>query len=665
MKKKLTERIKMMSNILDTIVPFRGKHEGKPLGQILRCDRGWVEWAAENAYNKGWQKKFAAALKLKPEESNSSRPTYRQIKSSYPLSVYQQAIVDAYTSGDNMAIEARAGSGKTFMLKHLASMTTQCAVKIVAFNVHIAKELSEKLKKQWKTVTVQTIHSAARGILSERMSRKLTVDSDEVKYRDIIREMIKRPDDSYDKELAGVVRELTKMARLTLTDYRDYKAMQEMADVYNKPTSIIFFTDDGQMKVRVESDEVLTLVEKAIDEGIKQADKLGVIDFDDMLYLVASRGYTPSKQVDVVMADEGQDFNAAQIKVFRALGKTGSQKVIVSDPYQAIQGFAYADYESFERLAEGIGQHKRLTMPITYRCPASHVRLAREIVPDFQAREGAPEGVLEYAHSDDFPALVKAGDLVISRTTAPLIKNCIKLLQAGTPAYVRGRALHKELIDFIKKAMSFANTKLVREALMAVEAYKMHQVEALVNNDASESAVSNFTDRAECAQAILKAYPVSSLGELSEKVKELTIEPDDTEKVVLATGHRSKGDENGRVFVLNYSWLPFTRSDMSDEQSRQEDYVHYVILTRSSGALYLLDDDHDSILKEESENDEGEEGEEGEACEASKKSKEVSINLRKLRELITELAKITRGKKYKGRHTDIKRVVNMLEESLS
>ncbi len=662
-----------MSNILNEIVPFRGKHEGKPLGQILRCDRGWVQWAAENAYNLGWRKKFAAALKLKLEESSKEKPTYLKVPSEYPLSIYQQAIVDAYTEGNNLAIEARAGSGKTFMLKHLASMTTECKVKIVAFNVHIASELSEKLKKQWKTVTVQTIHSAAYSILSERMSCKLDVDGDEVKYRDIIREMIKRADDSYDKELAGVVRELTKMARLTLTDYRDYEAMQEMADVYNKPTQIIFFTDDGRLKIRVESQEVLTLVEKALDKGIKQADKRGYIDFDDMLYLVASRGYTPSKQVDIVMADEGQDFNAAQIKVFEVLGKKGSQKIIVGDSYQAIQGFAYAAYDSFKRLGSAIGEHKRLTMPITYRCPASHVRLASQIVPDFQAREGAPEGVLEYAHTDDFPALVKAGDLVICRTTAPLIKNCIKLLQAGTPAYVRGRALHKELIEFIKKAMSFANTKLVSDAFAAVETYIYNQIGLLMDHDASESAISNFTDRAECALAILAAYPVSSLDELSEKIKQLTVEPDDTEKVVLATGHRSKGDENKRVFVLNYSWLPFTRSDMSDEQSRQEDFVHYVILTRSSGALYLLDDGHDSILKEESETDEEEENlmqspkeqvVEKQVVEASSEQKDLSVNLAHVRELVTELVGIVRASKYKGRYTDIKRVVGKIEKEL-
>lgn len=137
-----------------------------------------------------------------------------------------------------------------------------------------------------------------------------------------------------------------------------------------------------------------------------------------------------------------------------------------------------------------------------------------------------------------------------------------------------------------------------------------------------------------------------------------TVEPDDTEKVVLATGLRSKGDENKRVFVLNYSWLPFMRSDcgpsplasMSDEQSRQEDYVHYVILTRSSGALYLLDDGHDSILKEKPEA-----GEESENLMQSSKEQmgsthseqeDFSVNLAHIRELITELVEIVKTKKY-------------------
>ena len=107
---------------------------------------------------------------------------------------------------------------------------------------------------------------------------------------------------------------------------------------------------------------------------------------------------------------------------------------------------------------------------------------------------------------------------------------------------------------------------------------------------------------------------------------------------------------------------------MSDEQSRQEDYVHYVIITRSKGELYLLDDGHggpravgcdDSILNKKTESSQEEQIE-----EALCKSSENSVNLTQLGQLITELAKIVRLKKYKGRHTDIKRVVGQIEKEI-
>lgn len=623
--------------ILELIVPFKGTYKGKPLGYILQENRGWVEFMAEKAYNPKWRQTFQRALTIELPKASKElvTPTYSPVNSPYPLSVYQQAIIDSYTTGKSLAVEARAGSGKTFILKLLAEMTNQATVRVVAFNVHIAKELGQKLAHKPMNVTVQTLHSAARRILDERLPH-LKVDGDDTKYRDIIREMIQHEDGTYDRELARVVRELTKMARLTLTDYRDYEAMEETANTYNTTTEIVVYTDDGKEVVRVSREEILSLTKKALDKGLKQADT-GLLDFDDMLFLVASRGYMPKVQADVVMADEAQDFNLAGIKTLLSLGKQGSQKVIVGDPYQSIQGFAYASYDSFNQLREALGEHKRLTMPITYRCPLEHVKLAQEIVPDLQARENAPLGILEYAHSEDLYTLVKVGDLVICRTTAPLIKACIKLLQRGTPAFVRGRALHKELTALIKKAMDFAKVRDFSQALTALFSYKLHHLALLDKSDAGETTIENFTDRVECCEALLKAYPVKSLEELSVKIQALTVSPDEGEKVTLASGHRSKGDENQRVFVLNYSWLPMVRGDMSSDQAKQEEYLHYVILTRSQEELYLLDDKHESIL---------------DRCPPptpEKTYRESELPFSDIEELI----KMVQKKKYKGRHRDI------------
>ena len=67
------------------------------------------------------------------------------------------------------------------------------------------------------------------SILRERLPA-VDVDDDGAKYRNIIRGLIQRDDGTYDRELALVVRKLSQMARLTLTDYRDAEQRQKFAD---------------------------------------------------------------------------------------------------------------------------------------------------------------------------------------------------------------------------------------------------------------------------------------------------------------------------------------------------------------------------------------------------------------------------------------------------
>ena len=676
-----------MNQLLEKVVPFRGKHKNKTIRQILTEDRGWMEWMAEKAYNPYWRGIFQEAVKLEIEDAPVGliKPTYGSVISPYPLSIYQSAIVDAYRAGQNVAIEARAGSGKSFMLKVLAGMTEGVKVRMLAFNVHIAAELGDEIESD--DITVQTVHSAALGILRERLPKRPDVDKYNNKYRDIIKSILPYDadyddddddDESYDRELLGGVLKLTEMARLTLTDFRDFDAMQSVADDYNIQTEIGYLSERGEWIVRYSAEDVFSLVARALVEGERQADRLGLIDFTDMLWLVAKREYTPRAQSDVVMLDEAQDLNAAQIAVFKALGKPGCQRVAVGDPYQAIQGFAFAAYDSFERVCDALDDHKRLTMPVTYRCPIAHVRLAQQIVPDLLAHDVAAEGIVEQAHSDDLLALVKPGDLVICRTTAPLVKSCIDLLKAGIPAYVRGRAFHKELIALVKKALDSAGLP-IEKARLALHQYKLMRLDNFAAEDAPESVIESFTDRVECAEAIIDAYQIASFNELEHKIISLTVNPDDELKVVLATGHRSKGDENKRVFVLNYQRLPLRFNSMSDDQAAQESFLHYVILTRSKKELYLLDDQYPSILRkaeEEPEEEPEEEAEEEEIImmaqdyEQTISHEELKILFARLTKIVeekltptvAELKRVVDGPKYTGRHTDIRRLTRKLQQ---
>ena len=89
-----------------------------------------------------------------------------------------------------------------------------------------------------------------------------------------------------------------------------------------------------------------------------------------------------------------------------------------------------------------------------------------------------------------------------------------------------------------------------------------------------------------------------------------------------------------------------------------------MILTRSSGALYLLDDGHDSILKEETDSKEDLMLPSDLISKDDNEPSVKSVNLARITELVTKLAEIVREKKYKGRHTDIKRLVGQMEKEI-
>jgi len=93
-----------------------------------------------------------------------------------------------------------------------------------------------------------------------------------------------------------------------------------------------------------------------------------------------------------------------------------------------------------------------LPLSVCYRCPSSHLELARRIVPQIEDRPNAPEGVVEVLHPDRAIEQASPGDLILCRLTAPLINCCLKLIIQGHSARVRGRDLGSQLAALADKA---------------------------------------------------------------------------------------------------------------------------------------------------------------------------------------------------------------------
>lgn len=492
---------------------------------------------------------------------------------TFAPSTYQQAVFDAIANGQgDIMINAVAGSGKTTTLKQAARLLPADVTAVFcAFNKHIADEL--KLALKGTPVAASTIHSIGLGCLYPAMGRP---QIEGTKYNKIVRGMVDAKVDELmhngvdvnRNEANGALLKLVNMARLTLTDPKDPRALDGMAARFG-------ITAEGW---------IFDMVERAIAEGTKLAERAKVIDFADMLYLPFVWGLKPAP-VQWVFVDECQDLNAAQLDLVLKLRAPGGRMVFVGDPKQSIYGFAGADPQSFWNIKTRT-QATELPLSICYRCPAGHLDLARALVPHIEARPEAPAGVVEYMPEDRLGAIARSGDLVLCRLTAPLISWCIKLIAQRVNARVKGRDLGKDLsgmVDAVAKLKGFDFDNF----LTHLETYRGNQVKnILAKNPDAEAEVDSVNDRVEAIGVCYQSFMAPSVAALKAEIEGLFT--DGESAVTFATVHRAKGLENERVILLQPEKMPLIRKGQKAWEIEQEYNLLYVALTRAKAELVIM-----------------------------------------------------------------------------
>jgi len=187
--------------------------------------------------------------------------------------------------------------------------------------------------------------------------------------------------------------------------------------------------DEGWTVERLERD-AQACMERALAKD-------GTIDFDDMVY-VPVRNEWVRGWWDLVVVDEAQDMNAAQLLLALGACRDEGRIAVVGDDRQAIYGFRGADSGSLDRLKSELAATE-LGLTITYRCPSSVVALAARLVPDYRAAPTAPAGIVRTIPEDGIAAQAQPGDFVLSRKNAPLVGVCLRLLRRGSAPACRGR----------------------------------------------------------------------------------------------------------------------------------------------------------------------------------------------------------------------------------
>ena len=477
-------------------------------------------------------------------------------------SAYQAAIYSFVETGTgNAIVKAVAGSGKsTTAVECMTRVPTDKTAIFLAFNKAIADELKAR------GVNARTFHSLTYSPVT-RLKNTRNIESN--KLRLIIDQKLSGDDavmyGAFIARLVGLGRQAgigclvadTDQAWLELVQYHDLELDNETAEL----------------------GRALDLASQLLNWSNADAR----VDFDDLLYLAVKEGLSLPK-FDFVFVDEAQDTNAIQRAILRKIMHAGTRLIAVGDPAQAIYGFRGADSNSLNLIAEEFSCIE-LPLTVSYRCPTSVIEYAHRWVSHIEAAPDAPAGeVISMGQKWDAAKDFKENDLIVCRTTKPLITMCFKFLRARIPAYIMGREIGQGLKSLITKL----NAKGIGALIIKLSVWCDRECEKAIAKK-QDSKVESIQDKAE---AIL--FLIDGLAEKERTVPALlgiidSLFTDTTNAVTLATIHKGKGLEADRVFWLNSSQCP-AKWAKNEWQQEQERNLCYVATTRAKQTLVLIEE---------------------------------------------------------------------------
>lgn len=473
----------------------------------------------------------------------------------------QEAFWDELVRGsDHLLLEARAGTGKSSSAREgmhrIKDAFGSVSIRYTCFNKAIADEFRLGCPDG---VDVGTMHSFGFRALSSAFGCQV----DQQKTYTLMDSMGNAPEKRY---LRSSISKLVSAVKSQSPDMPvNWRTIDTLATFLG-------------IECWRQEDLVYRWVEKLIPASDEMT---GVVDYDDMLRLPAIHGVS-FPAVDYLFIDECQDLSPVQHALAEGLSGSG-RTVIIGDPFQAVYAFRGADSESIPKLRDRLGA-KAMPLTVTWRCPRSHVELARELVPDFEAAPEAPEGTIERGNLDLIEA-AGPGDMVLCRANAPIVSACLRAVADRRRAFVRGRAIGDQLLAVVRK---LNDPPTVPAMVREISRWRAQEIARLEAKDGTESLIEAVEDRAMCLEAI--AGSCASPAEVPGVIGQLFADGDANGRITFSSVHRAKGSEARNV---TYIQVPYSeKRDRIDPPKQweinQRRNLRYVAVTRSSDKLTLV-----------------------------------------------------------------------------
>jgi len=433
----------------------------------------------------------------------------------YPPTPQQQAIIDAVMAGQDVAVQALAGTGKTSTLLMLTRRMPEKRIAYIAFNRSIADEAKRKFPRR---VTADTSHAYARVALRNTpLSKKVNKAG-------------KNGGAKVPKDVAPALG-LTRPLRFQGGGIEPQQAAQiVMATVRRYRESA-----DAELGLQhlgehwAESPAAARLLELArqvwADKADPESNKF-IFDADDYIKLWALTG--PVLPFDLIMFDEAQDINPVLQKVIR---DQSAQKVVVGDSHQSIYEFrgaidALKDWPADVHLP--LTQSWRFGPDVAAVGNAYLNLLGADLI-----LEGNPG--LDTTLGD-----VEDPDAVLTRTNVGAIGAVFAGFDAGKRVALVGGG--REIEDIAKAAQELQNGRRTKHPELSAYA---DWAEVRQYADSDEDAKS--------LQTLVRLVDKFSPGGLLQMIKNLVPEDATDEEtrpeLVVSTAHKAKGREWGRVRI--------------------------------------------------------------------------------------------------------------------
>jgi len=449
------------------------------------------------------------------------------------LTKEQQSIATYFRSGakDDVRIMAFAGSGKTFILKQIASILFNKKGCYLAFNKALAAEAKSIFPPN---VRCSTVHSLAFTALRPKLTESPKTFVNQLPF--IIEDMPKK----YSWPVYYTLQNYCKSTEDLPTE--DHVFNETNIERYGEKLSSIFA-------------DVIFYAKEFWELYTKDPSSIPVCH-EHYLKLYSFSNDIRLKNLDFILFDEAQDANPVMIKILEKLKDV--RKIVVGDPYQQIYEFTGA-VDSLSVFSK----FKTFYLSNSFRWGNSIGELSTNILePILDIDSPSVKGNPDKRTSIEFNAVHKKDtvDAILCRTNKTTVELGMELNDQNIPVLLPDANLLeiqlRKLNDFkegnTKVYAGFFNWKnlifsLTKDLSLIPNAWMVKEI-----NDGNYTNILNFLNK--CKR--------------------------NRKGIYITTGHKSKGLEWDSVLVTS-DFLPAPQ----DSELR----LFYVVCTRARKNLYLAE----------------------------------------------------------------------------